>query len=120
MMRNRYKNSGTVLAGAILLIIVALIALAIVRSIWVDAANNYYDKLISAYIEETAYYYEGDRDKLKKRLLEDDIFIKIHKWDRESFVKDKQLYNDMIRTQAEQQKRKEEKASGDVETLINL
>lgn len=120
-MRNRYKNSGTVLAGAILLIIVALIVLSIVRSIWVDAANDYYDKLISAYIEETAYYYEGDLDKLKKKLLEDDIFIKIHRWDRESFVKDKQLYNEMIRKQAEQQKKKEEEEVSDAaETLINL
>ena len=120
MMRNKYKDSGTVLVGVVLLIIAGLIVLSIVRFFWVDTANDYYDKLISSYIEVTADYDEGSRDELKKRLLENGIFIKMHKWDRESFVKDKQLYNEMIKKHAEQQRRREEAESGIIETLINL
>lgn len=120
MIRNKYKNLGAVSVSLALLIIVALIVLSIVRFFWVDAANDYYDKLISAYIEETADYDTRDRDELKNRLLEDGIFIKMHKWDRESFVRDKQLYNEMIKKYAEQHRRREEREKGIVETLINL
>lgn len=120
MIRNKYKNPGTMLVSLALLIIVALIVLLIVRFFWVDAANDYYDKLISAYIEETGDYDAGSRGELKKRLLEDGIFIKMHKWDRESFVRDKQLYNEMIKKYAEQQREKETSETGIVETLINL
>jgi len=55
-MKDKHKNSGTVGAAIVLLIIVALIVLSIVRYFWVDTANEHYDTLISAYIREVKDY----------------------------------------------------------------
>lgn len=120
MIGNKYKNSGTVGGAIVLLLIIGLIVLAIVRYFWVDTANDYYDKLISAYIEETQEYDIGDREQLKKRLLEDGIYMKMHRWSRESFVKDKQLYNEMIGKYNELQRKREEAQTSTIETVINL
>ncbi len=63
---------------------------------------------------------EDDRDRLKTKLLEDDIFIQMHRWNKESFIKDRQLYNEMIIIHDQRQMRKEEAESSVIETMINL
>jgi len=122
MKQKKRKNSGTVSVVSIVLsmIIIALIVLTIVRACWFVTANDHYDKMISAYVSQMKDYKTEDQDKLKKRLLEDGIFIKIHRWDKESFVKDKQLYNEMIKKYNERQREKEEAASGFIDDMINL
>ena len=114
---NWRKGAG---AGAVIFLIFALIVLVIVRSIWFAKADGHYDKVISAYIAETEDYEDKDKDELKKRLLEGGIFIKIFRWDKKSFVKDKQLYDEMIKASEEQQRKKEAEVGGLVEDLINL
>ena len=104
----------------VLLIIVALIVLSIVRYFWVDVANDHYDTLISAYIKETEDYEAEDQSRLKKQLLEGGIFIKMHRWDRESFIKDKELYNEMVRAYDRQEARREEREGGLIDAVINL
>ena len=119
-MKDKHRNSGTVGAGVVLLIIVALIVLSIVRYFWVDAANGHYDTLISAYIGEMMDYEAEDQGKLKKQLLENGIFIKMHRWDRVSFVKDRELYNEMVKAYDREQRRREEREGGLIDALINL
>ena len=119
-MRDKHRNSGTVGAGIVLLIILALIVLSIVRYFWVDAANEHYDTLISAYIGEVKDYEAEDQSKLKKQLLEDGIFIKMHRWDRKSFVKDKELYSEMVKAYDRQKARREEREGGLIDAVINL
>ncbi len=119
-MKDKYKNSGTVLVSGVLLIIVALIVLSVVRYFWVDAANDHYDTLISTYIREMKDYETEDQDRLRKQLLEDGIFIKLHRWGRESFIKDKELYNEMVKAYDRQQRRREEREGGLIDALINL
>jgi len=119
-MSDRYKDSGTVAVGIILLLIAALIILSIVRYFWVDSANEYYDTLIRAYIRENPDHQAEDADGLKRQLLEDGIFLKMHRWDRESFVKDKRLYQEMVRAYEERLRKQEETAGGVIDSLINL
>jgi hypothetical protein len=120
MMRDKYRNSGTVAAGVVLLIIFALIVLSIARYFWVEVANEHYDTLISAYIREMKDYEAEDQGKLRKQLLEDGIFIKMHRWDKESFVKDRELYNEMIKAYEIQQRKREEREGGLIDDVINL
>ena len=119
-MKDKYKNSGTVGAAIVLLLIAALIILSIVRYFWVDTAIEHYDTLISAYIKETKDYEAEDQSKLKKQLLEGGIFIKMHRWDRESFVKDRELYNEIVKAYNKQERRREEREGGLIDALINL
>jgi hypothetical protein len=72
--------------------IVGLVVLTIVRFFWVDGANDYYDSLTSVYISQTKDYAAEDQGELKKRLLEDGIFIKMHKWDKEDFTQTDRFY----------------------------
>ncbi len=83
-------------------------------------ANEHYDTLISAYIEETKDYEAEDQSGLKKQLLEGGIFIKMHRWDRESFVKDKELYNEMVRAYDRRERRREEREGSLIDAVINL
>lgn len=119
-MSDKYRNSGTVAAGMVLLIIVALIILSIVRYFWVDSAKEHYDTLIRAYIHENPDRRAEDADSLRRQLLEDGMFIKMHRWDRESFVKDKRLYQEMVRAYEELLRKQEEAAGGVIDSLINL
>jgi len=119
-MKDKHRNSGTVGAAIVLLIILALIVLSIVRYFWVDAANGHYDTLVSAYIGEIKDYEDEDKDRLRKQLLEGGIFIKMHRWDRESFVKNKELYNEMIKAYEIQQRKREERQGGLIDAVINL
>lgn len=120
MIKDKHRNSGTVGAAIVLLIILALIVLSIVRYFWVDSANDHYDTLISAYIKETKDYEAEDQSRLKKQLLEGGIFIKMHRWNRESFVKDRELYNEMVKAYNKQERRREEREGGLIDALINL
>ncbi len=119
MKKNKYEKSGTVGGGIVLLIIVGLVVLTIVRAFWLNAANDYYDTLTSVYISQTKDYETEDQDKLKEQLLEDGIFIKMHKWDKEDFIKDKEFYKEMIKTYEKWQRNKGKEGSV-MEDLINL
>jgi len=119
MEENKYEKSGTVAGGIVVLIIVGLAVLTIVRVFWLNAANDYYDTLISVYISQTADYEAGDQDKLKKKLLEDGIFMKMHKWDKEDFIKDKEFYKELIKTYEKWQRNRGREGSV-MEDLINL
>jgi len=118
-MKNKCEKPGTAAGGIVVLIIVGLVVLTIVRVIWLNAANNYYNTMISVYISQTEDYEDDDQDELKKKLLEDGIFIKMHKWDKEAFIKDKEFYKEIIRTYERWQRNKGEESSV-IEDLINL
>ena len=120
MIQVKHNNSGTVTVALTLLIIITLVILSIVRHFWADSANKHFDELITVYIMEKEDLNEDDRDRLKTQLLEDDIFFQMHRWNKESFVKDRQLYNEMIITRDQRQMRKEEAESSVIETMINL
>ena len=119
MEENKYKKSGTVGGGIVVLIVVGLVVLTIVRALWLNVANDYYDTLTSVYISQTEDYEADDQDKLKKKFLEDGIFIKMHKWDKEDFIKDKEFYQEMIKTYEEWESNKRREGSV-IEDLINL
>ena len=119
-MKDKYRNSGTVGATIVLLLIAALIVLSIVRYFWVDTAIEHYDTLISAYIREMKDYEAEDQGRLRKQLLEKGMFIKMHRWDRESFVKDRELYNEIVKAYDRQEARREEREGGLIDALINL
>jgi hypothetical protein len=44
----------------------------------------------------------------------------MHRWNKESFIKDRQLYEEMIITRDRRQIRKEEAEGSVIETMINL
>lgn len=119
-MRDRFRDSGTVAAAIVLLLIAGLIILSVVRYYWVDSANDYYDRLIAAYIHETKGYEPEDQDRLRQQLLQGGMFIKMHRWDKESFVKDQQLYQDVVRAYEELLRKREEERGSVIDTLINL
>ncbi len=120
MIQVKHNNSGTVAVTVALLIIIAVVVLSIARHFWADSANEHFDKLISVYIMEKEDLNENDRDRLRTQLLEDGIFIKMNRWNKESFVKDRQLYNEMIIIRDQRQMRKEEAEGSLIETMINL
>ncbi len=120
MIQVKHNNSGTVAVTVALLIIVALVVLSIARHFWADSANEHFDKLISVYIMEKEDLNQDDHDRLRTQLLEDGIFIKMNRWNKESFVKDRQLYNEMIIIRDQRQMRKEEAEGSLIETMINL
>ncbi len=120
MTQVRNNNSGTIAVTVILLIIIALVVLSIARHFWADSANEYFDRLISVYIMEKEDLNEDDHNRLRTQLLEEGIFIKMHRWNRESFIKDRQLYDEMIIARDQRQMRQEESEGSVIETLINL
>ena len=120
MIQVKHNNSGTVAVTVALLIIIALVVLSIARHFWADSANEHFDKLISVYIMEKEDLNQDDRDRLKAQLLEDGLFIKMSRWNKESFIKDRQLYDDMIITRDRRQMKKEEAEGSVIETMINL
>jgi hypothetical protein len=120
MIKVKNNNSGTVAVTLILLIIIAVVILSVVRYFWVDSVNEHFDGLISVYILEKEKLNEDDHDRLRKQLLEDDMFIKMLRWNRESFIKDRQLYDEMIITRDQREMRIEEQEDSVVETMINL
>ena len=119
MKKNKYARSGTAGGCIVLLIIVGLVILTIVRVFWVNSANSYYDTLTSIYIQETKDKETEDQDELKKRLVEDGIFIQMHKWDKKAFIKDEEFYKELTTTY-ERWKRNMEKKSGVMQDIMNL
>ena len=119
MTKTKYEKSGTVGGGIVVLIVVGLVVLIIVRAFWLNSANGYYDAQTSVYISQTEDYETDDQDKLKSELLEDGIFIKMHKWNKEDFIKDKELYQKIIKTYKKWQRNKR-KEGGVMDDLINL
>ena len=120
MKRVKHNNSGTAAVTLTLLVIIAAVILSIVRHFWAGSANEYFDGLISVYIMETEDLNEDDHGRLRKLLLEDGLFIKMHRWNKESFIKDRQLYKEMIITRDQRQMREEEAEGSVIETMINL
>ena len=120
MIQVKQNNSGTVAVTLILLLIITLAVLSIARHFWSDSANEHFDKLISVYIMEKEDLNPDDQDRLKAQLLEDGMFFKMHRWNKESFIKDRQLYDEMIITRDRRQMREEEAGSSVIETMINL
>jgi hypothetical protein len=120
MVQNKHKNFGTVAVAIVLLIIVVLGALSITRHFWVSSSNDYFNKLISIYITEKDEFNPDDAEKLRAQLLESGLFIKMYKWNRESFIKDRKLYKDMIITRDNRQMRIKEQQGSVVDTLINM
>ena len=120
MIQVKHNNSGTVAVTLALLIIIVLGVLSIARHFWADSANEHFDKLISVYILEKEDLNQDDRDRLRTQLLEDGLFIKMHRWNKESFIKDRKLYDEMIITRDQRQMRKEDAEESVIETMINL
>jgi len=120
MIQVKHNNSGTVAVTVVLLIIIALGILSIARHFWAETANEHFDKLISVYIMEKEDLNQDDQGRLKAQLLEDGLFIKMHRWNKESFIRDRRLYDEMIITRDRRQMRKEEAEGSVIETMINL
>ena len=106
--------------GIVLLMIVVLIVVSIVRAFWLDSANQYFDTLLRAYIQEKSDYEAADHAKLKGQLLEDGIFIKMHRWDKMSFVEDEELYDEIVRAYTEHVRKRDQESGGVIDALINL
>ena len=119
-MRVKRKNSGTVAVAVVLLIIVVVVVLSIARHFWADSANEHFDTLISVYITEKEDLTPDDRDRLKAQLLESGLFIKMYRWNRDSFIRDRTLYNDMIITRDKREMRKDEERGSVIDSVINL
>jgi len=120
MIQVKHNNSGTAAETLTLLIIIAFVILLIARHFWAESANEHFDKLISVYIMEKEDLNPDDQDRLKAQLLENGIFIKMHRWNKESFIRDRQLYDEMIITRDQRQMKKEEAEGSVIETMINL
>ena len=119
-MHSEHRNTATVLVAVILLIVVATVIVSIARYFWLDSANEQFDRLISAYIDEKQDLTPDDHDELKARLLEHSIFIKMHRWQKDSFIKDKKLHKEMIVTRDQALMRKEKENKSTMEIMINL
>jgi hypothetical protein len=119
-MSSRHKDSGTVVVGIVLLMIVVLVVVSIVRWFWLDSANQYFDTLVRAYIQQKPDYEAADHDRLKGQLLQGGLFIKMYRWDKMSFVEDEELYDEMARAYTEQVRKRDEASGGVIDALINL
>ena len=116
----KHRCSGTAEGSVILLIVVSVVILCIVRYFWLKSTNDHYHTLISAYISERQDYGAEDKDKLRAALLENGIFIKMHRWDKEGFVKDRKLYDEMTKAYKERRKRRIDERDKSIDGLINL
>lgn len=119
-MQTSQNKPGTVLTGVILLLIVCLGILSAARHFWLDSANEHFDKFVSAYIAEDPNFTPDDLPDLKARLLEGSIFIKIHRWDKTTFIKDRQLYNQMKVTIDQAKMKRDKNKKSTMEIMINL
>ena len=114
------SKRGTTLVAIILLLIVLAIILSVARHFWLDSANEHFDKLVAVYIAENQDLTPDDHSRLKARLLEPGIFIKMHRWDRDSFIKDAALYKEMITARDQAQMRRDGQNPSTMEIMINL
>jgi hypothetical protein len=116
----RHRSSGTVGGIVIVLLTLGLIVLCFVRFFWVYKANRQYDALINAYIQETTELEMNDAERLKAQLLESGMFIKMHRWDKTSFVKNKELYDKMVQAYQERRRKIQDAVDSTIDSLINL
>ena len=119
-MNSQSRYYGSVIVGFVLLFVIALIILTIARYFWVNAANKYFNDLITVYINEKDEYTLQNQEELYNKLLESGLFIKVHRWNRDSFIKDQGLYNDMIVTRDQRQRREEKGDQAVIDSIINL
>lgn len=119
-MKSEKRHSGAAVVAVVLLIIVVMIIVAIARHFWADSANKHFDALIAVYIEEKSEYSPEDTQTLRNRLVESGMFMKIHRWSRDSFIKDMALYQDMIVTRDQRQMRREKSGGSVIDSVINL
>jgi hypothetical protein len=118
--RKKRGESGTVGATLVVLLIFGLVVLCVVRYFWVDGVQSDYNALIRVYIQETPGLEASDAERLKEQLLESGLFIKVHRWDKKSFINDKELYDKMVQTYKERQRRIQDAADSTIDALINL
>ena len=119
-MNCKSRYSGGVIARFVLLLVIALVILAFVRKFWVDGVNKHFNDLIAVYIEEKDDYTPEDQQTLYDRLLEPGLFIKVHRWNRDSFIADQDLYHDMMVALDHRQSREEKGDHSVIDSAINL
>jgi hypothetical protein len=119
-MNSQSRYYGSVIVGFVPLFVIALVILAFARYFWVNAANKYFNDLITVYINEKDEYTLQNHEELYNKLLESGLFIKVHRWNRESFIKDQGLYKDMIVTRDQRQRREEKGEQSVIDSVINL
>lgn len=114
------KNKGSAGGTIITLLVLGLIVLFIARVIWVKSTNHHFNVLISAYISETDGVEEDAREDLKEKLSESSIFMQMTSWDKESFIKDEKLYEDVKKALKTKERRIESEHSDAVSDVLNL
>jgi hypothetical protein len=119
-MNSKRRYSGSVIGRFVTLFVIALVILAIARNFWVSAANKHFNDLIVVYINEKDEYTLQNQQELYDKLLESGLFIKVHRWNRDSFIADQDLYHDMIVTRDQKQRREEKGEHSVVDSIINL
>jgi hypothetical protein len=119
-MNSKRRNSGSVIGRFVTLFVIALVILAIARNFWVSAANKHFNDLIVVYINEKDEYTLQNQQELYDKLLEAGLFIKVNRWNRDSFIKDQDLYHDIIVTRDQKQRREEKGEHSVVDSIINL
>lgn len=120
MVRDRPRDSGTVGGTTVVLVVFGLIVLCFVRYFWADKVQSEYATLIKAYVRETPEYEERDIDKLREQLLEGGMFVKMHRWDKKSFIKDQELYDKMVQAYKARRQRIQDQTDSTIDSLINL
>ena len=86
MRARKRAGRGTVAVGVVILTVLVVIILSIIRHFWFSSANEHYDKLIKAYIIQKSEYSEEDADKLRRQLLGDSPFMRMHIWDKDKLI----------------------------------
>ncbi|MBW8002042.1 MAG: hypothetical protein FVQ80_08460 [Planctomycetes bacterium] len=114
------KNNGSVGGSIITLLVLGLIVLFIARGIWVKSTNHHFDVLISAYISETDGVEEDTRGDLKEKLAESGIFLQVTNWDKESFIKDEKLYENVKKALEAKEQRIRDEHNDAISDVINL
>lgn len=114
------KNKGSAGGTIITLLVLGLIVLFIARGIWVKSTSHHFNVLISAYISETDGVEEDARVDLKEKLVESGIFLQMTSWDKESFIKDVKLYEDVKKALEAKEQRIRDEHNDAVSDVINL
>ena len=116
----RKNYSGTVFIALLMLIIVVAAIISLARYFWLDSANDHFDSFLAAYIAENPDLTLEDLPALRTRLIENSIFIKLHRWNRDSFIKNHDLYKQMKVTIDQAQMKRDREKKSTMEIMINL
>jgi len=119
-MNSNSRYSGSVISRFVPLLVIALVILGVARHFWVKAASKHFNDLIAVYISEKDEYTPENQQALYDKLLESGLFTKVNRWDRVSFIKDQDLYHDMIATRDQKQRKQEKGEHSVIDTVINL